>query len=148
MALEGVERACELGNADEVVRVEQLALDDREVDLDLVEPVRVQRQVDKEEVRPAAAMPDTSSTDGKRGPRRIEDTLRLSLQRLGRTQLVGILRAFRLPDDHPLGRLDLPCQPGRVTDDVQRTPLRLDVCPAHVFTDDAQNHQLDTSKEA
>ena len=47
----------DVGDVGEVVRLEHLALDDREVDLDLVEPAGVQRQVDEDEVRPAPLEP-------------------------------------------------------------------------------------------
>ncbi|HEV8103844.1 MAG TPA: hypothetical protein VGP69_08930 [Gaiellaceae bacterium] len=40
----------------EVVGLQHLALDDREVDLDLVEPAGVDRQVDEDEVRVPALM--------------------------------------------------------------------------------------------
>src|SRR5712691_6348987 len=56
-ALELVEGAGEGGGAVEVVGVEQLALDDRVVDLDLVEPAGVDGQVDEDEVAPAALEP-------------------------------------------------------------------------------------------
>ena len=55
--LEGVERPCELGGVLEVVGVEQLALDDRVVDLDLVEPAGVDREVDEDQRRLAALEP-------------------------------------------------------------------------------------------
>jgi hypothetical protein len=42
---------CEVG---EVVRLEHFPLDDRVVDLDLVEPARVHGQVDEDQVAPAA----------------------------------------------------------------------------------------------
>ena len=48
VALEGVEGASEGGEVVEVVGLEQLALDDRVVDLDLVEPVGVYGQVNEE----------------------------------------------------------------------------------------------------
>ena len=53
VVFELVEGACELGKVLEVVRFEQLALDDREVDLGLVEPACVDGQVAEAEVRPA-----------------------------------------------------------------------------------------------
>ncbi|MDP9231439.1 MAG: hypothetical protein M3O73_01605 [Actinomycetota bacterium] len=59
----GGDRTCELGfkvlcssNVSEVrdvVWLDQLALDDRKVDLDLVEPAGVHRQMNEDEVRPA-----------------------------------------------------------------------------------------------
>jgi hypothetical protein len=56
-ALELVECAGEGGGVGEVVGVEQLALDDRVVDLDLVEPAGVYGQVDEDEIAPAALEP-------------------------------------------------------------------------------------------
>jgi hypothetical protein len=52
--LEVVERASECGGVLEVVGIQQLALDDRVVDLDLVEPAAVDRGVDEDQVRPPA----------------------------------------------------------------------------------------------
>jgi hypothetical protein len=57
VALEVVEGASERGGVWEVVGVEQLALDDRVVDLGLVEPAGVHRGVDEHEVAPAALEP-------------------------------------------------------------------------------------------
>src|SRR3990172_10554288 len=57
VALEGVEGARDLGEVLEVVGLEELALHDGEVDLDLVEPARMQRQVDEDEVPPAPLEP-------------------------------------------------------------------------------------------
>ena len=54
VALEGVQALDDALQAGEVVRRQDLALDDREVDLDLVEPGGVDRQVDEHEVRPLA----------------------------------------------------------------------------------------------
>jgi hypothetical protein len=54
VALELVQGAGEVSEVVEVVGCEQFALDDREGDLDLVEPTGVQRQVDEGEVSPAA----------------------------------------------------------------------------------------------
>src|SRR2546425_13321822 len=56
-ALELVGGAGEGGGVLEVVRVEQLALNDRVVDLDLVEPAGVDGQVDEDQVAPAALEP-------------------------------------------------------------------------------------------
>ena len=53
-ALEVVECPGELGGALKVVGVKQLALDDRVVDLDLVEPARMDGQVDEDQRGPAA----------------------------------------------------------------------------------------------
>src|SRR5208283_5895875 len=53
-ALELAERVGESGGVLEVVGVEDLALDDRVVDLDLVEPAAVDGGVDEDQVRPAA----------------------------------------------------------------------------------------------
>ena len=50
VVLEVVQGAGEVGEAVEVVRLEDLALDDRVVDLELVEPAGVDREVDEEEV--------------------------------------------------------------------------------------------------
>ena len=50
--LEAHELAFESGKLGEVVGIEDLALDDREVDLDLVEPTGMQRRVDKNGVWP------------------------------------------------------------------------------------------------
>jgi hypothetical protein len=50
--LEGQQSALELGEVGEVVGGQHLALQDREGDLDLVQPGRVDRQVDKGQVRP------------------------------------------------------------------------------------------------
>src|SRR5437773_5790062 len=55
--LELVECAGEGGGVVEVVGVEQLALDDRVVDLDLVEPAGVDGQVDEDQVAPTALEP-------------------------------------------------------------------------------------------
>jgi hypothetical protein len=52
--LEGVERAGDGGCVVEVVGVQELALDDRVVDLDLVELAAVDGGVDEDQVRPAA----------------------------------------------------------------------------------------------
>jgi hypothetical protein len=54
---EGVERPGELGGVLEVVGVEQLARDDRVVELDLVEPAGVEGEVDEDQRRPAALEP-------------------------------------------------------------------------------------------
>ena len=54
VVLEVVEGAGDCGGVVEVVGVQELALDDREVDLDLVEPAGVDRRVDEDQVRPAA----------------------------------------------------------------------------------------------
>ena len=53
--LESEQAVLELGQRTEVVRSQNLALDDREVDLDLVEPARMDRGVNQDEVGPAAA---------------------------------------------------------------------------------------------
>ena len=52
--LEVVERSRDRGGVEEVVGVEQLALDDRVVDLGLVEPAAVDGGVDEDQVAPAA----------------------------------------------------------------------------------------------
>ncbi len=52
LVLEGHDPTLELGQVVEVVGGERLAREDREVDLDLVEPARVDRQVDEEQLRP------------------------------------------------------------------------------------------------
>jgi hypothetical protein len=57
VVLEGVEGVGELAEVGEVVRLEQLALDDRVVDLDLVEPAGVDWQVDEDQVAPAGLEP-------------------------------------------------------------------------------------------
>jgi hypothetical protein len=53
-AVEGASNVCEIR---EVVGLEHLALDDREVDLHLVEPTGVHGQVDEGEVRSALLEP-------------------------------------------------------------------------------------------
>ena len=45
------------GEAREVVGCQELALDDREIDLDLVEPAGVDRGVDEDKVGPLGAQP-------------------------------------------------------------------------------------------
>jgi hypothetical protein len=57
VVLEVVEGAGELGGAGEVVGCQQLALDDRVVDLDLVQPARMNGEVDEDQRRPAALQP-------------------------------------------------------------------------------------------
>ena len=54
VALEVVQSAGELGGALKVVGGKQLALDDRVVDLDLVQPACVDGEVDEDQCRPAA----------------------------------------------------------------------------------------------
>ena len=53
--LESHELVLERGEAREVVGREELALDDGEIDLDLVEPAGVDRGVDEDEVGPFGA---------------------------------------------------------------------------------------------
>ena len=50
--LKAQEGAFESGGCGEVVGVENLALDDRKIDLDLVEPAGVKRRVNKDDVWP------------------------------------------------------------------------------------------------
>src|SRR5213596_1018703 len=57
VALEVEDGALETGQVGEVVGLEQLALEDREVDLDLVQPTGMDGQVDEAYVRPASLEP-------------------------------------------------------------------------------------------
>jgi hypothetical protein len=53
--LEAKEAVLELAEGDEVIGRQNLALDDREIDLDLVEPTGVDRRLDENETRPGDA---------------------------------------------------------------------------------------------
>ena len=53
--LEGHQVSLQIGQALEVTRRKQLALNDREVDLDLVEPTGVNRSVNKNDVGPSGS---------------------------------------------------------------------------------------------
>ena len=55
MALEGKEPLFEVGQRGEVVGREDLSLDDREVDFDLVEPTGMERRVDEDRIGPLGA---------------------------------------------------------------------------------------------
>src|SRR5918996_6213263 len=57
MVLEAEEAILDFGQRGEVVRRQHFALDDGEIDLDLVEPARVDRRVDENEAGPAGAQP-------------------------------------------------------------------------------------------
>src|ERR1044072_2999202 len=56
-ALEAQQASFDLGEIDEVVGGQDLALDDGEVDLDLVEPRRMDGQMDQAQVAPLALQP-------------------------------------------------------------------------------------------
>src|SRR5215471_20211655 len=53
--LKAEQAVLDVGEAGEVVRGQDLALDDREVDLDLIEPTGVDRRVHQHEMRPPGA---------------------------------------------------------------------------------------------
>src|SRR5712691_423812 len=53
--LEAEQAVLDLGQRGEVVRRQDLALDDREIDLDLVEPAGMDRRVDEDEAGPGGA---------------------------------------------------------------------------------------------
>ena len=55
MGLESDEALLEFGQAREIIRGEDLALNNRKVDLDLVEPTGVDRSVYEDRVRPLGA---------------------------------------------------------------------------------------------
>ena len=57
MLLEPHQLVLERGEARKIVGREELALDDGEVDLDLVEPAGVDRGVDEDDVRPFGTQP-------------------------------------------------------------------------------------------
>jgi hypothetical protein len=54
-SLEGHQLPLQVGQVLEVARREQLALNDREVDLDLIEPTGMNRRVNQNDVRPSGA---------------------------------------------------------------------------------------------
>ena len=51
MALEGQETLFEIGQRGEIVRRENFSLDDREIDLDLIEPTGMDGSVDEDCIR-------------------------------------------------------------------------------------------------
>jgi hypothetical protein len=107
VVLEGVEGERDLADRLEVVRFEHLSLHDREVDLDLVEPARVQGQVDEDEVRPAALEPLDRAATAVRGAV-VDDS-----EDLGRRG-VGLL-GHHLPDE-PVERRDPAARLGATED--------------------------------
>jgi hypothetical protein len=74
--LELVECAGDLGEVVKVVGLEQLALDDREVDLDLIQPAGVDREVHEDQARPAALEAIDGGLAAVRGASTIQNTRR------------------------------------------------------------------------
>ena len=64
MGLEGKETLFEIGQRGKIVRCEDLSLDNREIDFDLVEPTGVHRSVDENGIRPFV----TQTLDGLLAP--------------------------------------------------------------------------------
>src|SRR5713101_3353286 len=66
--LEAEQAVLDLGQRGEVVRRQDLALDDREIDLDLVEPAGMDRRVDEDEAGPGGAQPRPRALAAVGGP--------------------------------------------------------------------------------